>query len=164
MRKWPQAITINLWPYAMRYVNDVNNALAQKGKQESPLELFSGIKFNVPIRQFYPFGCPTYVLDGNLQSGKRAGSKWMDRARLGINLGFSPQHARSIHLILSLTTGCASPQFHCKFDNHFSTLQEYEPPPSLWQEKAQFIKPKRSNNEPGKSERGQIREGKIGAE
>ncbi len=61
------ATSHNLWPYAMRYVNDVNNTLAQKGKQESPLELFSGIKSNVLIRQFYPFGCPTYVLDGNLQ-------------------------------------------------------------------------------------------------
>jgi hypothetical protein len=139
IRKWPQAITINLWPYAMRYANDVNNARAKKGEKSSPQELFSGITTKLPLRQFQPFGCPTYVLDSDLQAGKRAGSKWKDRARLGINLGFSPQHARSVHLILSLTTGCVSPQFHCKFDTHFSTLQEYQQPTSLWQEKAQFV-------------------------
>jgi hypothetical protein len=139
IRKWPQAITINLWPYAMRYANEVNNALAKKGEKSSPQELFSGITTKVPLRQFQPFGCPTYVLDSDLQAGKRAGSKWKDRARLGINLGFSPQHARSVHLILSLTTGCVSPQFHCKFDTHFSTLQEFQQPTSLWQEKAKFV-------------------------
>jgi hypothetical protein len=105
MQKWPQAININLWPYTMRYANDVNNTLAQKGNQLSPMEMFSGIQAKVPLRQFQPFGCPTYVLGSNLQAGKRAGSKWKDRARLGVNLGFSPQHAQSVHLILSLSTG-----------------------------------------------------------
>jgi hypothetical protein len=70
-----------------------------------------------------------------------------DRARVGINLGFSPQHARHVHLILSLTTGCVSPQFHCKFDNHFMTLQQYQQPMSLWQEKAQFVQQKENHED-----------------
>jgi hypothetical protein len=93
----------------------------------------------LPIRQFYHFGCPVYVLDSNLQANKRGGSKWRQRTRLGINLGFSPQHAKSVHLVLSLQSGCVSPQFHCTFDNNFETLKEYNLPESLWQQKAHFI-------------------------
>jgi hypothetical protein len=35
-------------------------------------------------------------------------------------------------LILSLTTGCVSPQFHCTFDDHFTTVSDYTYQ-SLWQ-------------------------------
>jgi hypothetical protein len=40
--------------------------------------------------------------------------------------------------MLSLTSGCVSPQFHCAFDDHFSTIdnKKYDNP---WQEKAHFI-------------------------
>jgi hypothetical protein len=64
---------------------------------------------------------------------------WKDRARLGVNLGFSSQHARSAHLIVSLTMGCVSPQFHCTLDEHFSTIKNYALPPSTWQEKEHSI-------------------------
>ncbi len=80
-----------------------------------------------------------YVLDSNLQANKRAGSKWKQRTRLGVNLGFSPQHAKSVHLVLSLNSGCVSPQFHCTFDNNFETLKEYNLPESQWQVKAHFV-------------------------
>jgi hypothetical protein len=141
IRKWPDAISINLWPYAMRYAMDINNMVPAKVKEESPMELLGGIKKKMPLRQFHYFGCPTYVLDTDLQSGKKAGMKWRDRAKVGINLGFSPNHARLVHLILSMTTGCASPQFHCIFDDHFATLKENVIPISQWQEKAYFKEP-----------------------
>ena len=32
IRKWPRVITVNLWPYAMRYANDVNNSVPNKGR------------------------------------------------------------------------------------------------------------------------------------
>jgi hypothetical protein len=43
IRKWPKAITINLWPYALRYENDVNNSVSHKGESSSPVERFSNI-------------------------------------------------------------------------------------------------------------------------
>ncbi len=132
-------ITKNLWPYAMRYANNVNNSIPAKGSVQSPLELFSSMTMKLPICQFYHFGCPMYVLDSNLQAKKRGGSKWRQWTRLGINLGFSPQHTKSVHLILSLQSGCISPQFHCTFDNNFETLEEYEFLDSQWQHKAHFI-------------------------
>jgi hypothetical protein len=138
IKKCPSAITINLWPYALRYANDVNNHVPVKGQTRAPIELFSSTEIKLPLKQFYHFGCPVYVLDGNLQANKRSGSKWKQRTRVGVNLGFLPQHAKSVHLVLSLQLGCISPQFHCTFDNNFETLKEYNPPESLWQSKAHF--------------------------
>jgi hypothetical protein len=57
-----------------------------------------------------------------------------------IYLGRSPQHARLVVLVLNLTTGHVSAQFHIKFDPLFHTNSEEErPPPSLWQTKAGFV-------------------------
>jgi hypothetical protein len=145
MRKWPQVITIHLWPYAIRYSNDVGNVTPNKHETLSPIEKFSGTQSKLQLRHFHHFGCPTYILDSNLQAGKRAGYKWKERARLGVNLGFSPQHARSVHLILSITTGCVSPQFHCTFDDHFNTVSDYTYQ-SLWQEKAHLVSPQPEAN------------------
>jgi hypothetical protein len=114
---------------------DCHNTLPLKNKS-SPVGLFSSSPYEAPLHQFHHFGCPTYVLDCNLQANKRSRMKWSDRTRLGIHLGFSPQHAKSTHLVLSLTTGLVSPQFPCKFDNNFTTISEYNLPASQWQEKA----------------------------
>jgi hypothetical protein len=139
IKKWPTAITINLWPYALRYVNDVNNHIPRKHEQESPIELFSSTKTSAKLHQFQHFGCPVYVLDHKLQAGRKSGMKWKERVRIGVNLGFSPQHAKSVHLILSLTSGCVSPQYHCTFDSSFESLKQHPVPESLWQEKAHFV-------------------------
>ena len=122
MNKWRKMVIINLWPYAMRHANDVANATPRKGQTLSPLELFSGVQIAPKLRHFHAFGCPTYVLDNALQSGQGA-PKWKERSRLGVYLGPSPNHARSIALVLKPRTGHVSPQFHVKFDDFFETVQ-----------------------------------------
>ena len=62
------------------------------------------------------------MLDNALQSGQGA-PKWKERSRLGVYLGPSPNHARSIALVLNPRTGHVSPQFHVKFDDFFETVQ-----------------------------------------
>jgi hypothetical protein len=58
-------------------------------------------------------------------------------------LGFSPRHAQSAALVLSLLTGCVSPQFHLKFDDFFETVPDAKTlPRSEWQQKAKFDKHK----------------------
>ncbi len=49
--------------------------------------------------------------------------RWDPRARIGINLGPSPMHARNVHFVLSLTTWLVSHQFHCQFDDFFETCK-----------------------------------------
>ena len=42
---------------------------------------------------------------------------------MGIYLGQSPFHARLVALVLSVTTGRVSPQFHVQFDDFFETTR-----------------------------------------
>ena len=140
--RWPGAVTANLWPFALRMANDMQNDAPKSATEPSPIELFSQIDAAPRTRHAHTFGCPVYVLDQKLQSGKRT-NKWSNRARVGACLGASPRHSRKVALILSLTTGNVSPQFHCKFDDLFETRRRSSgnpPIPSLWQAKAGFSK------------------------
>ena len=122
MNKWRRMVIINLWPYAMRHTNDVANATPRKGQELSPLELFSRVQIAPKLRHFHVCGCPTYVLDNALQIGQGA-PKWKECSRVGVYLGPSPNHSRSIALVLNPRTGHVSPQFHVKFDDFFETVQ-----------------------------------------
>ena len=119
----------------MRHANDVANATPRKGQELPPLELFSGVQIAPKLRHFHAFGCPTYVLDSALQSGQGA-PKWKERARLGVYLGPSPNHAPSVALVLNPRTGHVSPQFQVKFDDFFETVQakstDFDTPDPAW--------------------------------
>ena len=89
-RRWPSAVTANLWPYAIRMANDSVNATLwlRDPSKRSPLELFSGSMVTKNPKHWYHFGCPVYVLDDNIQQGRRPeGGKWMQWARIGLYLG-----------------------------------------------------------------------------
>jgi hypothetical protein len=133
----PDAIGVELWPYALRHANDCFNMSPFPNEQETPLEKFSRSKIRPDFKQVHPFGCPAYALDGRIQSSKKA-KKWEVRARVAIYLGSSPQHARTVGLVLSLTTGLVSPQFHVKYDESFSTLRNNAMPKLMWQQLAGF--------------------------
>jgi len=75
------------------------------------------------LEHFHPFGCPAYVLDARLQGGVSKVPRWEPRSRLGVYLGHSPHHAGSVALILNLTTGHVSPQYHVIFDDDFTTIE-----------------------------------------
>jgi hypothetical protein len=118
----PDAISVELWPYALRHANDCFNMSPFPNEQGKPLEKFSWSKIRPDFKQIHSFGCPAYALDGRIQSGKKA-NKWEVRARVAIYLGSSPQHARKNGLVLSLTTGLISPQFHVKYDESMNRFQ-----------------------------------------
>ena len=87
------------------------------------LERFAGIAISPRLKNFHTFGCPVYALKGDLQNHGGVTSKWEPRVRLGVNLGLSPRHARSVSLVLNLETGLVSPQFHVKHDEFFETVK-----------------------------------------
>jgi len=95
--RWPSAIEINLWPYALRTANDIRNTIPDKEDGSSPLERFCRTNVSPKLRHNHTFGCPVYALDNRLQANSRI-PKWNPRARLGINLGSSPRHASSVTL------------------------------------------------------------------
>lgn len=145
--KWPQEISANLWPYAMRTANEANNITPNMNdkRRRSPMELFANTRVASNPKHWQHFGCPVYVLSEELQSGKFY-HKWKQRSRVGIYLGRSPHHARSVALVLNVHTGLVSPQFHVKLDTAFDTISQiYQGETkhlSLWQLKAGFLSSK----------------------
>ena len=152
--RWPQCITANLWPYAVRAASEaLNNAPSfQHPKRKSPLQLFSKSEVLVNPKHYQPFGCPAYVLDNALQA-QQPFHKWNQRSRVGIYLGHSPYHGKNVALILDRTTGLVSPQFHVRYDPQFHTVkQDYFD--SQWQIKAGL---KRGNTSATRAERAKRR-------
>ena len=122
-QRWPAAHSVSLWPYAIRMAADAMNSTPRNDKSRvSPIERFANIKIRPQLRNFHAFGCPVYVLQAPLQTGQPV-SKWLPRARLGIYIGMSPKHAKSVSLVLNPRTGLVSPQFHVKHDDSFETVQ-----------------------------------------
>jgi len=141
-KRWATAIDTHLWPYALRMANDILNNAPDIKRGQPPLQLFTGTQVSMNPKHWYHFGCPVYVLDDSLQAGKKI-DKWSERRRIGIYLGQSPQHGRTVGLVLSLETGLTSPQFHITMDTSFHTLRTAfggHPPTSQWQAKCHFHK------------------------
>jgi len=125
-----------LWPYALRSAVNLHNTLPVLEDGTSRLERFSSIKIGSKMKHHHAFGCPVFALENDLAAGSPI-PHWSPRARLGVDLGSSPSHARNVYLALNLHTGCVSPQYHCKFDNFFKTVRHGGPDVSVlmaWQQ------------------------------
>jgi hypothetical protein len=122
---WPQMAKNrdNLWPFAVDYAVYMHNNLPIRDMRFSPIEKFTGTTFDNynHLTRAHVFGCPVYVLDPRLQDSKKI-PKWSMRSRRGIYLGVSKQHSSTVHLVLNPETGAISPQYHCIFDDTFSTV------------------------------------------
>ena len=100
-----------------------------------PADLFTGS--TVPrhrLRDIHVWGCPVYVLDPDLQAGKKL-PRWQPRSRRGVFVGFSSLHSSEVPLVLNLQTGSITPQYHVVFDDYFSTVSSVEreiDPPEHW--------------------------------
>ena len=102
------------------------------------MELFSSIWVGCNMKHVHTFACPGFALDNALASGNSL-PRWLPRARLGLNLGPSPTHARNVYLVLNLMTGCVSPQYNCWFDDFFEMTRHGRPDVSgtiCWQQLA----------------------------
>ena len=146
-RRWPSAVTANLWPYAIRTSNEsFNEAPLKQLSGKTPIEIFTHGQVMPEPKHSRPFACPVYVLDNALQQSKPH-RKWDERSRVGLYLGRSPFHARSVALVLNLTTARVSPQYHVQFDPSFQTIRESFggiEPPSHWQSICGFTKSRKT--------------------
>ncbi len=127
-----------LWPYALRNATLLHNSLPVLEDGMLRLELFSSIQVECNMKHVHTFACPVFALKNALASGKLL-PRWSPRARLGLNQGPSPTHARNVYLVLNLMTGCVSPQYHCRFDDFFEMTRHGRPDVSdtiCWQQLA----------------------------
>jgi hypothetical protein len=140
-QRWPRCVTTNLWPYAMRMANDVlnetPNMLDKQCRTSQQIFANTNVQPN-PKHCWKPFGCLVYVLDSRLQGAGDIFHKWKQRSKVGIYLGRSPQHARSVALVLSRETALVSLQFHVTIESSFHTVKQDEFD-SKWQLKAGFV-------------------------
>ena len=96
-----------------------NLRLGKSGK--SRVKTFSAMHNKINIRHYLTFGCPVYVIDAHLQ-GASLIPKWDERVRVRAYVGRSPIHTVNGSLILNLSKGHVSPQFHAVFNETFSTV------------------------------------------
>ncbi len=63
-RRWPKAITVELWPYALRQANLCMNAAPSLQNKErlSPDQVFESHNVEINSKHWHPFGCPVYAL------------------------------------------------------------------------------------------------------
>jgi hypothetical protein len=133
---WPEGISKNLWPFALKYACNIRNRVRTSDGKTSE-KLISGCpsSFTTDFSQYHPFGCPAYVLDAQLQGGSKI-PRWKSLSRIGINLGHTPHHTKNVALILNLSTGHVFPQYHVVYDDCFTTVNsiKVDAIPSNWAE------------------------------
>ena len=126
--RWPKCVSAKLWPMVLKHTQHLVNHIPGRNNV-CPLDII--LKTTVPrdhLKNLHVWGAPSYVLDPRLQDGQKI-PKWEPRSRRGMNLGWSPVHASTVPLILNLTTGHISPQFHVVFDDWFTTVSTDEKAP-----------------------------------
>ena len=108
---WPACFQADLWPFAFNHAVTIWNHLPQAWNGLCPLELFTRTKFpqHDAITNARVFRCPIYVLNPNLQDGKKL-PKWSKKSQQGMYLGHSWVHYHTVSNILSLKTGNVLPQ------------------------------------------------------
>jgi hypothetical protein len=122
MIPWPEIIQESFWPFEIQLAIDIHNS-TPSDSGVTPLEIFSDTKnHNNPLLHMHLFGCPIFVLEPTLCQNHKI-PRWKPRLRVGVYLGHSPDHASSLPLVYSTTTGLVSPQFHVVFDDKFSTVK-----------------------------------------
>ena len=140
---WPQYASIRLWPMAISYAVWVFNHLPRADTGLCPDEMWSQSRTtHDDLRRAHVWGCPVYVLEPALQDGKKI-PKWQPRARLGMFVGFSLVHSSLVPLVLNVSTGKISPQYHVVFDDKFATVNSLPSEDSIEKQWARIFKLKR---------------------
>ena len=116
-----KAIHLYMWPYALQMDIHMHNNLPNAADVSSCLEAFARIAVSPKSSHYHTFGCPAYMI--TTEAKKRRANKWEGCSVLGIYMGASPHCIGSVSLVLNLTTGNATPQFHVGHEDFFETTR-----------------------------------------
>ena len=112
-----------LWHHAVQAVVERHKKLSLDKYGRSPLEKFSGIRDEIAPSNFHTWGCPLFILEAANQPGGIGTPKWQPRSYTGIHLGRSLCHEGSVALVLNVSSGLVSPQYHVIFNDKFTTIK-----------------------------------------
>jgi hypothetical protein len=68
-QRWPQAVSIALWPYALCSAAYLHNVLPALDDGQLQLEPFSGIQVGLNLKNLHTFRCPVFALQNALAAG-----------------------------------------------------------------------------------------------
>ena len=113
----------HLLPFALDYAVYMHNHLPISIMRISPTKHFPSTVFSNynHLTRTHTFGSLVYIFDPHLQDSKKV-PKWSMRSRKRIYLGVSKHHSSTVNLVLNPETGVISSQYHCIFDDMFSTV------------------------------------------
>jgi hypothetical protein len=114
---WPDVADPRLWPLAVQHAVFLVNHVPDIQTGISPHDLFFQTRW--PQRKFHDlhvWGCPTYVLAKRIADGQKL-PHWSPRSERAMYLGFSAAHASTVPLVLNLTTGFITAQYHVVMDD-----------------------------------------------
>ena len=120
---WPNTENTELCPFALEHTAYLWNHLSRYDSQLTPLDIFSSTKFSSydHLRRLHVFGLPSYILDPNLQYGKKL-PKLSPCYHCGQYLGVSPSYSSKIGRIINPTTVFFRPQYHVVYDDEFTSV------------------------------------------
>ena len=119
---WPDVADPSLWPMAVKHATYLYNHVPSHTTGLSPSDLFTKTRW--PQKKFldmHVWGCPVYVLEKALQDGNKI-PRWKPRSHRSVYVGVSSAHASTVPLVLNVSTGAITPQFHVVFDDWFATV------------------------------------------
>ena len=68
--RWPEAIYLSLWPYALRMAVHVHTNVPNAADASSRLEAFARIAVSPKFSQYQTFGCTAYMLTTESEKGR----------------------------------------------------------------------------------------------
>lgn len=119
---WPDVANVELWPLAVLHAVYILNRIPREGASMCPLELFT--RRTWPKSKFHDlhvWGSPIYTLDETLGGGMKL-PRWKPRSERGLYVGNSSKHSSGVPLVLNLTTGKITSQYHVIYDDRFQTV------------------------------------------
>jgi hypothetical protein len=133
---WKEGIDSSLRPLAVTYAVHVYNNTPH-AQNLCPADLFTGSTvLRHQLKDLHTLGCPVYVLDPSLQAGQKL-RRWEPRSQRGIFVCLSNIHSSEVPLILNLSIGSITSQYHVVFDDRFFTIESIaikDDPPDHWKD------------------------------
>ena len=142
--QWSSIVIEKLWTFAVYHEDPIINKTPFLSLiyTSTATQMFRKTKVDYNPQHWQPIFCPVYALACTL-SVDQPFDKCKEKNTTGIYLGIFPIHGRTSYLVLILTAGRVTPQFHIEFYTYLTTINVSNGnivPPRYWQAMYGFLK------------------------